>query len=189
MYGLAHTREWHQRIYEGCSVPARCYVGDFRGDPTHPELVDYEVGVGPTLPDGWPQGVGVWASDLDASLADFEQGVARAFATLDAALPPGQRPADVDELHAVVALTAELHGEWVRLHPFANGNGRTARVWAGVVALRYGLPVFVRLRPRPDDSAYARAARASMGRPPDFRGSHSETVAVFSHLLSLALLR
>jgi hypothetical protein len=61
---------------------------------------------------------------------------------------------------------------------FANGH----------IALRYGLPVFVTLKPRPDDVAYARAAKRSMGRPPDFTGDHAEAVAVFAHLLSLILL-
>jgi fido (protein-threonine AMPylation protein) len=187
-YGLDEARDWHRRIYAGCVVPVPGYVGNVRGDPGHAELLDDEVGVGPLQPDGYPRGVGVWAADLAHQLVVFEQGVARAFATADAALPTGRRPATVDELHAVVALAAELHGEWIRLHPFANGNGRTARVWAAVVALRYDLPVFARVRPRPDDVAYARAARASMGPPPDFRGDHSATVVVFSHLLALALL-
>jgi len=94
----------------------------------------------------------------------------------------------VDELDAVVGLTARVHGEWVRLHPFANGNGRIARVWAAWLALRYSLPVFVTVKPRPGDLAYARAARDSMGRPPDFTGDHSTATAVFAHLLTLTLL-
>ena len=63
-------------------------------------------------------------------------------------------------------VTAAIHGEWVRIHPFANGNARTARVWAAWIALRYGLPVFVTVKPRPNDAAYAQAAFASMGSSP-----------------------
>lgn len=124
------------------------------------------------------------APDVDALLL----AIHAALQQLDRALPVDRRPAAVDELHAVVALTATVHGEWVRLHPFANGNGRTARTWAAFIALRYSLPVFVVSKPRPNDIAYARAARSSMGRPPDFAGDHSESVAVFGHLLTLALL-
>ncbi|MFP5345434.1 MAG: Fic family protein [Actinomycetes bacterium] len=52
-----------------------------------------------------------------------------------------------------------MHGEWVRIHPFADGTGRTARIWVTWLLLRYGLPTFVTLEPRPTDTAYARAAR------------------------------
>lgn len=186
---LSDAASWHRRIYDGCTVPAAAYLGHFRGDPSHPELVGYEVGVGPDMPDGLPEKVGVWSADVEAALADFIAGVHAAFAVLDAALPVSDHPRTVDELQDVVMLTAEVHGEWVRIHPFANGNGRTARVWAALVALRYGLPVFVQLKPRPGDVAYLRAATASMGRPPGFTGDHDEAVAVFAHLLSLALLR
>jgi len=185
---LSDASNWHRRIYAGCSVPAPEYLGQFRGDPGHPALVGYEVGVGPELADGLPEKVGVWSADVATALRGFIVGVKAAFAVLDAALPVGRRPRTVDELHEVVVLTAEVHGEWVRIHPFANGNGRTARVWAALIALRYGLPVFVQLKPRAGDVAYVRAAKASMGRPPDFSGDHNEAVAVFAHLLSLPSL-
>ena len=182
------VKRWHTTIYEGCVVPPASYAGNFRGDPRHPELVDYEVGVGPTLADGYPERVGVWAVDVAAELDVFFDRLQQAFAALDPHLAAGRRPKTVDLLHEIVALTAVVHGEWIRIHPFANGNGRTARLWAAYVSLRYGLPVYVALKPRPGDVAYARAAKASMGRPPNFVGDHSEAIAVFAHLLSLALL-
>src|SRR5262249_55566093 len=114
--------------------------------------------------------------------------LASAFDVLDGVLPPGSVPSTVDLIDEVVALSAVAHGEWVRIHPFVNGNGRTARLLAAPIALRYGLPVVVSRKPRPDDVAYSRAARRSMGRPPDFVGDHTEATAVFTHLLSLHLL-
>lgn len=179
--------DWHRRIYDGCRPPVAAYVGHFRGDAGFPELVDYEVGVGLPTPDGLREKVGVWASDLAPQLRAFERGVRSALAVLDPQLPAGRRPDTADELETIVRLVAEVHGEWVRLHPFVNGNGRTARVWAAFLAVRYGLPPFVRLKPRPDDIAYARAAKRSMGRPPDFQGDHREAVAVFAHMLTLAV--
>ncbi len=77
-------------------------------------------------------------------------------------IPPGGRPADRAQVHAALELSAIAHGEWVRIHPFANGNGRTARLLANWCLFRYGLPPIVRVRPRPDQDAYASAARASM---------------------------
>lgn len=181
---------WHRKIYVGCSVPSATYVGAFRGDPGLPGLLDYEVGIGPTQPDGLPENLGVWADDVQAEVDALFARLHAALAPLDAALPVGQRPVTVDELDAVVQLVATVHGEWVRIHPFANGNGRTARVWAAWLALRYGLPPFVTLKPRPDDIAYARASSASMGRTPDFQGDgHLTAHRVFGHLLSLSLLR
>jgi hypothetical protein len=64
----------------------------------------------------------------------------------------------------------------VRIHPFANGNGRTARLWANFLATRYGLPPFVRLRPRPDDG-YADAGINAM------KGDWKPTAIVFRRLL------
>ena len=63
---------------------------------------------------------------------------------------------------------------------FLNGNGRTARLWANCIAMRYGLPPFVRLRPRPDD-AYGHASEEAMqGRwqatAPVFRQMYREVV-------------
>ncbi|MCV2488264.1 Fic family protein [Geodermatophilus sp. YIM 151500] len=185
---LADALGWHSRLYAGCRVPVPGYVGHLRGDPRVPELVDHEVGVGPPLADGLPERVGVWSTQVDAEIADLIPKIHAGLQYLDDLLPVGQRPRSVDHLHDVVALAAVVHGEWVRIHPFANGNGRTARTWAAAIALRYSLPVFITSKPRPDDVAYARAARESMGRPPNFRGNHDPAIAVFGHLLSLALL-
>ena len=65
----------------------------------------------------------------------------------------------------------------MRIHPFANGNGRPRTLWANWAALRYGLPPFVRIKPRPAGDAYAAAAYASMP------GDHAVTVAVFGQML------
>ena len=188
MPGAVDVCRWHTDLYAGCSVPVAGYVGRFRGDPGVPELVGYEVGVGPIQPDGYPDRVGRWSAELPAALSSFFTGVPAALAQLDQVLGPGQRPTSVDELEALVGLTALVHGEWLRLHPFANGNGRTGRLWAAFIALRYSVPIFVSVKPRPHDLAYERAGRASMGRPPAFAGDHNTAVAVSGHLLSLGLL-
>ena len=69
---------------------------------------------------------------------------------------------------------AQAHARWVEIHPFVNGNGRTARMWANWILVRYGLPAFVRLRPRPDLSEYEAAGRAAL-----CRGEYEPTVAAF----------
>jgi len=116
-------RASHAALYAGCTVPSIAYVGRFRGSRVTPELIDYEVGIGPTLPDGYPERVGVWASDVERAADQFFAGLHRALSVLDDAIAPGTRPTRVDELHEVVSLAAEVHGEWVRIHPFV---GQTA---------------------------------------------------------------
>ena len=179
---------WHKHLYDGCHVPSAQYLGGLRGDTARPDLVGYEVGVGPLQADGLTEKVGIWSADVGAAVETLLGEVDTALAVLDARFPVGVRPSTVDELSTLVGFIAAVHGEWVRVHPFANGNGRTARLWAAWLALRYGLPVFVTVKPRADDVAYARAGRASMGRPPDFTGDHTEAANVFTHLLALALL-
>ncbi|MGI8685957.1 MAG: Fic family protein [Acidimicrobiales bacterium] len=183
----ADLRRWHSIVYGGCAVPSPAYVGRFRGE-RHPDVADYEVGVGPTMPDGFPDRVGVWAADVAGAAAVFFGSLTSALTTLDSVIPAGARPSRVDVLHEVVGVTAVVHGEWVRIHPFVNGNGRMARLLAAHISLRYGLPIYVTLKPRPHDVAYARASRQSMGRPPSFAGDHAEATAVFVHLLALQLL-
>ncbi len=175
---------WHRRLYTGCRVPHAGYVGHFRGDPAVPDLVGYEVGMGRRrLADGFPEKVGVWSAELGAAIPSLIAGIQAGLRTLDAALEPGERPVTNDVVDAVVLLAARTHGEWIRLHPFANGNGGTARVWANYIALRYSFPPFVWVKPRPLESAYVRAGHASMGRPPEFAGDHGPIAAVFARML------
>ena len=114
-------------------------------------------------------------SKVSEALKQFEAKLQALVAELDALLPIGQHP-NVDQLAAIVDLCAWAHAEWIRIHPFANGNGRTARLWANWLAVRYGLPPFIRLRPRPD-SGYGNAGSKAM------QGDWKPTAVVFHQLL------
>ncbi len=183
MPGMAEVQRWHAACYTGCKLPVAGYAGHFRGDPMVPELIGYEVGVGTRQLDGWPSKVGVFSPQVREAVLQLLSKVGAGAARLDAVLPPGGRPANAAQLQAVASLAAITHGEWIRIHPYANGNGRTARIWAAWVALRYGAPVFVSIKPRPDRAAYAIASASSMGRPPDFRGDHSLALTLFTDML------
>lgn len=154
--GLA--REWHRRIFHGVAVPVPYYLGGIRdSNPSEPELVDHEVGIrGPvTISPAVP------AANVPAELLGFRTWLVGETTRLDAQFPVGQAPplSGVDE---IMSCAAKAHGEWVRIHPFVNGNGRVARIWTNWCALRYGLPAFLRLRPRPAAATYASAAERSM---------------------------
>ena len=77
---------------------------------------------------------------------------------------------------AVIDVAAWAHSEWVRIHPFPNGNGRTARAWVNWIFTRYGVPPVVPLRPRPGDG-YANACARAMN------GDWQPTVEVFTAML------
>ncbi len=162
---------WHRDTYQTVELPVPYYAGEIRdSDASYPELYGYEVRVGPTR--------GVSSEHVPQELVGFETRMSDAVARLDSAIHSGSKPTDQEELRSVLTLCAFAHGEWVRIHPFANGNGRTARLWANWCALRYGLPAFVRAKPRPDGDSYARAAARSM------RGDHVPMVDVFIDMFS-----
>jgi len=182
------TREelcrWHARLYAGCEVPVAGYTGHFRGDPAVEELIDYEVGLGARLQDGNLEKTGVWARQVREEMDGVLAGLHAVFTELDARLPVGKPARTPDDVLALISFTALAHGECLRVHPFANGNGRIARLLVAFICLRYELPMFLHIKPRPESEDYIRASRDSMGRPPDFLGNHTTTTAVFAHMLA-----
>ena len=152
----------------GLEVPDTTHVGRFRGEPGLENTrvwIDAKEGVAP--------------AQVASELVSFEQRLQRVVAALDARYPVGT-DLDADGLAAVIDLSAWAHAEWVRIHPFCNGNGRTARIWANFIFMRYGLPPVVRLRPRPD-GGYGSAGAEAMD------GSWQLTAVVFRKLLFDAL--
>jgi Fic family protein len=158
------AREWQALFMKGLDVPDARFTGAYRGEPG---LEHTAVRVGTNY--------GVVPSKVSEALKQFEAKLQALVAELDALLPIGQDP-NADQLAAIVDLCAWAHAEWIRIHPFANGNGRTARLWANWLAVRYGLPPFIRLRPRPD-SGYGNAGSKAM------QGDWKPTAVVFHQLL------
>ncbi|MBI2221592.1 MAG: Fic family protein [Acidobacteria bacterium] len=158
------ARRWQRDTMAGLTAPDEKHVGRFRGEAgletTHVWVGSHE---------------GVAPESVDSELAAFERTLQRVVAALDARYPRGQA-LDRDGLAAVIDLCAWTHAEWIRIHPFANGNGRTARIWANALLMRYGLPPVVRLRPRPD-GGYGRAGAAAM------EGDWRPTAVVFRRML------
>ena len=161
---LETARAWHTVLMRGLNVPNPRAVGAFRGEPG---LENIQARVGSNY--------GVNSVGVAAELKRFEAKLQELVAELDARAPLG-RELDADHLAAIVDLCAWAHAVWVRIHPFANGNGRIARLWANYLAVRYGLPPFVRLRPRPN-AGYEKAAVQAMHR------NWKPTAIVFRRLL------
>ena len=145
------ARRWQTLLMQGLIVPETRFIGAFRGEPG---LENVQVRIGAQY--------GADAAEVADELARFETKLRALVEELDSILPSNREP-NADQLAAILDLCAWAHAEWIRIHPFANGNGRTARLWANYLAMRYGLPPFIRLRPRPN-SGYAEAgARAMQG--------------------------
>ena len=162
------ARKWQANAFSGLNVENTRYVGRFRGEQG---IEQTRVWVGAKQ--------GVSPARVTRELAAFETRLRRVVAALDARYPSGG-DVDIDGIAAVLDLAAWAHCEWVRIHPFANGNGRTARIWANSILMRYGLPPVVRLRPRPDEG-YGGAAESAMD------GDWQPTARVFRRLLMQAL--
>jgi len=151
---LKRMREWHTVMMQGLDAEDLTYVGRFRGMPGFPALAkDVEIaGI-----------LGTPYAEVYAEALASESRVQAVVAALDAMYPTPEA-LDGDGREAVIELAAYAHGEWVRIHPFINGNGRTSRIWANLILQRYGMPPVLAMRPRPAGRGYADAASACMNR-------------------------
>jgi len=141
-------REWQAQIMDGLTPTHgadKTWYGKYRGEPGQ-EF----IGVGIGVAEGTPPHL------VDKQLKKFIRDIKKAVAKFDNELFTTDdrgnvsiKELDRNAIVAIIGLMAYVHGEWVRIHPFANGNGRTARLWANWIAMRYGFPPFVALRPRP----------------------------------------
>jgi fido (protein-threonine AMPylation protein) len=145
------VKEWHREILTGLDVPDPAFVGRFRGE-RGAKGVAVRVG----------RCYGTPSREVATEAGRFLAALTDAVEALDEVISPGEAPDTAEALDAVLTLAALSHAHWIAIHPFANGNGRTARLWANWVAMRYSLPAFVRLRPRPEGDDYHRAARAAL---------------------------
>ena len=164
------AKAWHTAIMATLDVPDPNYVGQFRGE------AELEwIGITIDAHEGTPP------DRVAADLSDFESRLQSAIDFLDQQIAPGTRP-DAETLDAVIDVCGWAHAEWIRIHPFANGNGRTALIWANVIAMRYGLPPFVQLRPRPEGDNYASAGASAMRG--DWRPTADYLRAIFNEKFS-----
>lgn len=136
------ARGWHREMVQGIEIPDDAYRGGFRGD-AHTALTDYEVAVG-----GLPT---ARACDVDKEVSKLMSELQERVSRLDMLDLQGEPSVLApDFVEAVLETAAWLHCEWVRIHPFVNGNGRTARMWVLWLCGRYGMPQLLTLRPRPE---------------------------------------
>ena len=154
---LTDIKAWHRTAMQGLRIDdaARLgidphdMVGEFRGPPRLPGI---EVRIGSHR--------GVPSTEVEAACRKFTATLRALTRALDRRFPVDSPDLDTDGLRAIAEAAAWAHAEWVRIHPFVNGNGRTARLLGNVILVRFGLPPVFRLRPRPEGSYPVAASQA-----------------------------
>lgn len=138
---LAGVRIWHERSVRGVRLAEKHVAGGLRGEgPVSSRLAGAVVQIG---------------LHLGAPPADVSSMVAAAFQQLDTSLDDlDRRRASGEDLSTlyvdILRAAARIHGEWIRIHPFVDHNGSTARLLCLTVGLRYGIPFKLPGKPRSD---------------------------------------
>ena len=160
---------WHKDCFSGMSYVSKtdeCLLGAYRGT-THPRLKNMQVSVDGVF--------GVVPHDVKEELVKFFGQLQKRMTDLATKIKLDQDKSR-EELLQIAEVAGWAHGEWVRIHPFANGSGRTARLIANWVLSRFRLRPVIGIRPRPE-YPYGPAAVASM------RGDHSKITRFIVALL------
>ena len=149
-----HLKEWHGKLFKEV-VPVHYYAGNFRSlDSRHPCL-NTPIQVAGLL--GAPPG------DVASRMSHFSALLAQQTWDVDGFVA-AQKSAEA-KLRAAAQLAALAAGSVIQIHPFINGNGRTARLTADFFFNRYGfaMPFFIsRPSARGVDAEYATASRDAM---------------------------
>ena len=140
------TRPAHALLYYGLTPLGHdYYAGHFRGEP-YRCLKNYEVAIRDDPAVGFP------AAEVLDEMSRFERSVAAAIAALDAYAVSGRSRASL--LIRIAQAAAVLFELFLRIHPYANGNGHIARLIVCAVMGRYRLwPRQWSVEPRPVDWA------------------------------------
>lgn len=154
----SRVAQWHKDCLSGLSyVTDESLLGAYRGT-NHLRLKNMRVSVG---------GIdGASPHEVNEELVRFFGQLQKRMSSLGAKIKIDQDKS-AEELRQIAKIAGWAHGEWVRIHPFANGSGRTARLIANWVLSRFRLLPVVGIRPRPEHP-YGPAAVASM------RGDHNK---------------
>lgn len=166
----AEVATWHKGCFLGLSYVAKqdeCFLGAYRGS-SHPRLRNLPVYIGGI--EGCPPG------RVTHAVQEFFETLNARVIRLASKVDP-DKDKDEQQLRRVAVLAGWAHGEWVRIHPFANGSGRTARLITNWILVRFGLLPVVGVRPRPKHP-YEPAAAASM------HGDHRKITAFIFDLLT-----
>lgn len=167
------VRAWHKQSVRGVRLAEPAIAGGYRGEgPPTGQLATYLNGVN-NVPGAPAAEVGVFVArffaELDARLDD-----------LDARRAAG---ATLTDLYADVVRTAAwVHGQWVRIHPFADHNGSTARLLTINVGLLYGVHFKLPGKPRTDMPSHGLVLDYNLAAASQMQGNDQNMVLVLDRL-------
>ena len=149
---IVDTREVHFDLFEQL-VPRgfEYFAGHYRGEDFRC-LRSYEVGV------RGDSRVGVKAADVLQTMQQFGAAIVPRLEQVDRAFLDPESPLSEDQkLDYVVSIACRWFELFLRIHPYANGNGHLARFAIWLLIGRYGYwPVRWPIDPRPPDPPYTR---------------------------------
>lgn len=145
------TRNCHSRMFSGIT-PENCayYAGQYRGS-LHRCLRFYECGIASDPRVGTDPG-SVWADlkCLDEIITAGFEALDQAFAMPDAVLSPDEKA------YYLIVFVCRILVEFMRVHPYANGNGHMGRLIVTSILGAYGIwPKKWPLNDRPPDPPYS----------------------------------
>lgn len=149
------SRPDHGSMFSGLA-PERCpyYAGNYRGS-SHRCLKHNRVGIRSDPRVGFP------ASQVGDTMGSFSKEIRAGLGGIDAAskLPKAQL-SEEDQLINLVRFACHVFEYFLRVHPFVNGNGHTARLILWAILGRYGYwPKRFSIEPRPADQRYTPAIK------------------------------
>jgi len=149
-----HLKEWHRKLFKDV-VPVPYYAGNYRSTDLRHPCLNTEIQVNGVF--GAPFG------EVPSRMTRFSAFLEQQTTDTDTFVA-AQKSAEL-KLKAAAQLAAFAAGQIISIHPFINGNGRTARLTADFFFNRYGFPMpFFISRPSAlgVDAEYATASRDAM---------------------------
>ena len=147
----ADTRREHAQLC-GRLVPKgyEYFAGNYRGAQFRC-LKEYEVGV------GGDRRVGTAAAQVTSEMEALATALMSSESKIDKYLTEGPPAVSQEEkLRYVARFTCMVFERFLRIHPYANGNGHMARLIVWVLMRRFGYwPVRFDIHPRPTHLGYA----------------------------------
>jgi fido (protein-threonine AMPylation protein) len=142
------TKWWHYNVF-GQFVPLSYYAGNYRQENAKFPCLAVNVHVSGVL--------GHEFSQVQESMSELEAKTRTSFAQIELA-----QSAPLNERIKLIAFaTAALVGEFIRGHPFLNGNGRTSRLLWMWALWRFNIRPQFRIHPRPG-TPYSQIMAAAM---------------------------
>ena len=132
---IGQLHQLHRAVQTGAVIDSLAPVGKWKVEPNGTSAIttdgrtrwhDY------ARPEHVPRLIGTWLETL-AKICRYKIPAGRRDTV-------GQFPPDGERIEAAIDAYTELHLGFVAIHPYADGNGRLARLLANLPLLRAGLP-------------------------------------------------